>query len=1051
MKNKFIASALSFALVISSLPSLAMAANASDKATKTEVVKENNVVTYQDNFSIDYYVTGGNSNAIPEESFTGGNYMIADNAMNIARGDAKVVATNPVGEWMTSSIWTPSASYSTASKIQIPVTQASNGLKMKGWGGFTSAVNLVLDDTSLGKVYDVHYKAKIGSRSVRFLIDSTENSYYEIGYVNNDRTMVDGTIKSEIPAANAPGTEKKMGRPYFRKVVGGVEAELDMANVTVVSNSRTKSDGTEDGTFTLQTVPADSGLSKPTKALYLSDYWYTNGTNINYIDGTVWAEFDANINYDTNTIRVSILSDKWGGIVFDYVDNGLSALADGAIYPVAFTSTNDGWAEVSSFSVSYSERALSYGFSQLNAENSTIYDNTVTLNNKETFCVVDDADMDVKFITSAFYNGFPHQPDIAGSVRHNGGVVYLKDRYRQGTTLNLDYPMESVKSVEAKTGAASGICHGVRLFISEDERTYYEFMSGDGMKPFTTTAGQRVVPGNKVPFIRKVTDGLTISVDVCDDDWSSVSADDTLSWSAEVKDNALQLSVTNGSISWSYTYNDADINSVVANCNYPMAFTTYGDGESKLYSVAIEGTKRKNLIKDNSDGTVDIAVYPQTAENDVTAVTAFYDADGGFIESKNLACSKTQLTEISYTKPDGTAETKCFIFDGQPTEGKLLNPIERDTKVTTSENIIIACVGDSLTEGHGSTDNVRYSYPGQLQRLLGAGYTVENFGRGSRKILDTGEVDSNDGSSLTYTKYVGTWSGQHSFNRQPESIYEASKACNPDIIVIMLGTNDRNNITTEEARTEFKENYRAILKDYTALSSDPEIFIVLPPSNLDEKGNANMGNYMLPILKDLAKEENVKLINIYDTVSTDLLVDALHFGNAGYKEVANVVYNAILGNPNSISYTDAEITINPAAGTTSNVYAASYKDGRLQSVVALVGKTLRPAEENSVDISTLDTENADCIKLMAFDTENGVEPEIRLSVKNANSISENSGVYLVSGKESNVLDSNVIIAVDAAGNIVYINNSLSDYDANYSYSFAANDVAAIYVDGTVIH
>ncbi len=1059
MKNKVIASALSAAMLcgLITVPGVfAESLNASDKAKKTEVSSENGIITYQDNFSVDYYVTDGHSNAVPESSYgiksDGTNdditYKMAENAMNIARDSASTVATAPVGSWQTSAVWTPPAAYSDKSKVQIPLRAASDGLKIKGWGGYTSAVNLSLGNTSLGKVYDVHYKAQIGSRSIRFLIDAAENSYYEIGYVNNDRTMIDSSTKTNIPVTYVPETTTMLGRPYFRKVVNGAEEALDMANVTTVTNQRTKEDGTADGEFTLCTAPDDdTTVTGHSKALYLSDYWYTDGASRKAVNGNNWTEFDANVNYETNTIRISIFSEKWGGIVFDYVDENLSRMCDGAVYPVSLTATNDGWARVSGIIVSYSERALAYGFSQID-ENSSVCSRTITANNKEAICVAEDSAKGIKFYTSAVSNGFPHQPDLAGSVRYSGGILYLKDRYRQGTTLNLDYPMISIKSIEAKTGAGGGICHGMRLFVSEDERTYYEFMTGDNNKGFGT-----VKPAKNTPYIRKVVDGATSDIYVCPDStaWEAVTSSDVSAWSVEVKDNALLLSVSAGAASWTYTYGDSDINNTVSDCKYPLAFATYGDGESKLYSVAIEGIRKKSLITENEDGTVEIAVYPETAEGEITAVTAYYNADGSLIDSETFSCSKTQLTEKTYTKPDGTAVVKCFVFDGAPASGKLINSVVRDTKVAVSEEIVVACVGDSLTEGHGSTDNVRYSYPGQLQRMLGAGYTVENFGKGSRKILDTGETDTGDGSSLTYTKYVGTFVGQHKFSGKPsESIYEASKACNPNIVVIMLGTNDRNNITTDAKRSEFKANYKAMINDYQALSTDPEIYVVLPPRNTDANGTANMENYMLPMLRELAKEENVKLINVYDTVPASLLYDGIHFRNSGYKEVAKVIYDAICGDFNSVSYTDNSISVNPAAGTTSDVYAASYKDGRLHRVIKLEDKTLNPEEINLIDISSLDTGNADCVKLMTFDTENGMEPDLKLSVKKCRNITENAGEYTVSGKAENVYDSNVIVVLDTAGEIAYINSSLTDYDANYSYTFSADNVSAVYVDGAEV-
>lgn len=41
---------------------------------------------------------------------------------------------------------------------------------------------------------------------------------------------------------------------------------------------------------------------------------------------------------------------------------------------------------------------------------------------------------------------------------------------------------------------------------------------------------------------------------------------------------------------------------------------------------------------------------------------------------------------------------------------------------------VVACVGDSITEGYGVDDRATESYPSRLQYLLGADVVVQNFG-----------------------------------------------------------------------------------------------------------------------------------------------------------------------------------------------------------------------------------------------------------------------------------------------------------------------------------
>ena len=69
---------------------------------------------------------------------------------------------------------------------------------------------------------------------------------------------------------------------------------------------------------------------------------------------------------------------------------------------------------------------------------------------------------------------------------------------------------------------------------------------------------------------------------------------------------------------------------------------------------------------------------------------------------------------------------------------KLLDSISRRRKADGQKDTIrVSCVGDSITF-HGCASNESMTYPSQLQRLLGAGYVVENFGDSGKTMLKEG-------------------------------------------------------------------------------------------------------------------------------------------------------------------------------------------------------------------------------------------------------------------------------------------------------------------------
>jgi acyl-CoA thioesterase-1 len=117
--------------------------------------------------------------------------------------------------------------------------------------------------------------------------------------------------------------------------------------------------------------------------------------------------------------------------------------------------------------------------------------------------------------------------------------------------------------------------------------------------------------------------------------------------------------------------------------------------------------------------------------------------------------------------------------------------------VENIDKIRIACVGDSITGGT--------QYPGDLGMLLGENYTVGNFGV--------------DGSTVTLDSdnpYINN------------SAFQEAKEFQPNIVIIMLGTNDANP-TIRQVNGSFANDYVKLVEEFQALSSKPKIYLVKPP------------------------------------------------------------------------------------------------------------------------------------------------------------------------------------------------------------------------------
>ena len=187
-------------------------------------------------------------------------------------------------------------------------------------------------------------------------------------------------------------------------------------------------------------------------------------------------------------------------------------------------------------------------------------------------------------------------------------------------------------------------------------------------------------------------------------------------------------------------------------------------------------------------------------------------------------------------------------------------------KKPSADKIRVACVGDSIT---GGTD-----YPAELWMLLGANYTVGNFGVGGSAVsLDSGKPYMN------------------------ESVFQDAKEFQPTIVIIMLGTNDANPLISPD-NVSFVEDYVKLVGAFQALSTKPKIYLVKPPpvfSNGTGLSPEYFVSNVIPSIEEVANEINLPIINVYSALvnSSDFFPDGVHPDGEGAKLIANEIYKAI--------------------------------------------------------------------------------------------------------------------------------------------------------------
>jgi lysophospholipase L1-like esterase len=190
-------------------------------------------------------------------------------------------------------------------------------------------------------------------------------------------------------------------------------------------------------------------------------------------------------------------------------------------------------------------------------------------------------------------------------------------------------------------------------------------------------------------------------------------------------------------------------------------------------------------------------------------------------------------------------------------------------QVSLSEPIRVACVGDSLTQ---STE-----YPYDLWNLLGnQSYSLRNFGAGSTTV-----------SLQSETPYMNT------------SVFQDALTFQPNIVIIMLGTNDAQP-SLHKFNTSFVGDYMKIVSAFQALSSDPEIWVMLPPPIISNQygkmDSAYFEHTIIPSIEQAANEANVPIVDVFSAFANheDYYRDGVHVNNKGAKLIADTIYPAII-------------------------------------------------------------------------------------------------------------------------------------------------------------
>ena len=200
---------------------------------------------------------------------------------------------------------------------------------------------------------------------------------------------------------------------------------------------------------------------------------------------------------------------------------------------------------------------------------------------------------------------------------------------------------------------------------------------------------------------------------------------------------------------------------------------------------------------------------------------------------------------------------------------------------------IIAALGDSITFGDGVVKTRPVdTWERKLQRELKGSYQVLNYGVRGATLQNEGD--------LPY------WNMPDQALR---GFPEAALALNPEIVILMLGTNDSKPYNWNRGRFEAQLDMR--VKEIKAIPSVKRLILMCPPYVCPADGSDTVAydisgevirDEVCPIVKKCAVENGAECIDLYELTQGhgEYFADGVHPNSFGNRVIASAVYRQII-------------------------------------------------------------------------------------------------------------------------------------------------------------
>lgn len=273
-----------------------------------------------------------------------------------------------------------------------------------------------------------------------------------------------------------------------------------------------------------------------------------------------------------------------------------------------------------------------------------------------------------------------------------------------------------------------------------------------------------------------------------------------------------------------------------------------------------------------SDVSIDLAPYVDKKGNNVRYEATISDPEVADIEFMGDVMTATLKTAPA------TATVRIDVICEEELQ------FSWETTLNSVKYQTVACIGDSLTQGHSWAHEAYTVYLEEAMPEL----DISNYGKNGASITGT--------NPNIYLKYTDDQKYFDSLNSEA------------DIAVIMLGTNDSK--AWDMAKTSFRSWYKSLIQSYMDANPDMKIIVVTAPPTMEGNKfnipNDVIKNEICPVQREVAEELGVTLVDFREAMESreggyddllrgDAAYDGVHLSVEGAIFLAELVAEAIKG------------------------------------------------------------------------------------------------------------------------------------------------------------